>query len=178
MGTLLALSRGIDIVNRTVGKLFGWFVLLAVLVSAVNASIRYSLSTSSNAWLELQWYLFSAVFLLCAPYTLQLNEHIRIDIISSRMSPRSRNWMEVCGLLLFLAPLCLVMLYEGWGFFLQSYPSEQSNNAGGLLRWPVKSLILVGFGLLAAQTLSELIKRIAVMQGRIPDPHAAKTGAH
>ena len=178
MGALLALSRAIDAINRAIGKLFGWLVLVAVLVSAVNASVRYIFSNSSNAWLELQWYLFAGVFLMCAPYTLLMNEHIRIDIISGRMSKTARNWLEVIGLVFFLAPLCIIMLYEGWQFFLQSYPNEQSNNAGGLLRWPVKSLILFGFGLLLAQTVSELIKRVAVMQGRIADPHASKSGAH
>ncbi len=178
MRLLLSFSRGVDLLNTFVGKAVGWLVLIAVLVSSANATIRYLFSNSSNAWLELQWYLFSAVFLLCAGYTLLKNEHIRIDIILGRLSPPARHWIEIFGLVVFLVPLCVVMLYEGWPYFLQSYPAEQSSNAGGLLRWPVKLMILVGFVLLLAQGLSQLVKRIAILRGLIPDPYASQQQSH
>lgn len=179
MQALLALSRLIDSITTFAGKAVGWLVLVAVLVSAGNATIRYIFSNSSNAWLELQWYLFAAVFLVCAAYTLLKNEHIRIDIVSSRLTPMSRNVIELIGLLGFILPLCAIMLYEAWPYFMLSWRgNEMSSNAGGLIRWPSKALIIVGFGLLLAQTLSETIKRVAVMMALIPDPHVKKASAH
>ena len=179
MDGLLAWSRAMDALTTRIGKLVYWLVLLAVLVSATNAVVRYSLNISSNAWLELQWYLFSAVFLLCSPYTLLANQHIRIDIVNARLPPRMRHTIDIVGHVVFLLPLCALMIYEAWPYFWRSFASgEISGNAGGLIRWPAKALIVVGFALLLLQGVSELIKRVAVRQGLIPDPHAAKSGSH
>ena len=145
------------------------------LVSAVNATVRKVFDTSSNSWLELQWVLFSAVFLLCSPWTLLANEHIRIDILNNLLPTRTRNIIEVVGHAFFLLPLTIVMVITGIPFFLSSYAiNEQSWNSGGLPQWPAKSLIMIGFGLLLIQGLSELVKRIAVMRDLIPDPHAGQ----
>ena len=172
MRGLLALSRAVDAVNSRIGKWVAWLVVAAVLVSAANATIRKVFDTSSNAWLELQWYLFSAVFLLCASWTLMANEHIRIDIVNNFLPKRLRNWIDVAGHLLFLTPFTLVMIVTGLPFFLASWRvNEVSSNAGGLLVWPVKLLVPVAFVLLFFQGISELIKRIAVMRGEIPDPY-------
>jgi TRAP-type mannitol/chloroaromatic compound transport system permease small subunit len=171
MKTLLALSRLIDAVNEYVGRAVYWLVLAAVLVSSANATMRYAFNMSSNAWLETQWYLFAAVFLLCAGHTLLHNEHIRIDVVSSLFSRRSRVWIDVFGTLFFLLPMALIIMWLSWPMFMNAYVgNEMSSNAGGLLRWPAKLLIPVGFFLLAAQGLSELIKRIAFLMGLIPDP--------
>ena len=179
MQALLAISRGIDALTTRIGKAVYWLVLVAVLVSAGNAMIRYSLDRSSNAWLELQWYLFSAIFLLCAAYTLLHNEHIRIDIVAGRLAKRSQHTIDVFGHVVFLIPLCALMLYEAWPYFWLSFASgEMSGNAGGLIRWPAKLLIILGFALLLLQGVSELIKRVAVLRGLIPDPYAAKSGSH
>jgi TRAP-type mannitol/chloroaromatic compound transport system permease small subunit len=179
MSGLLKLSRAIDAFNQSVGRALSWLILVAVLVSSVNAIVRKVFNTSSNAWLELQWYLFSAVFLGCAAYTLLKNEHIRIDVVSSHLGQRYRNVMELVGHVFFLMPLCIMMLYYGWPFFLNSFNiGEVSQNAGGLIQWPAKLMIPVGFGMLFAQAISETIKRAAVMQGLIPDPHAARSGPH
>ena len=179
MAGLLRLSAAIDWLNDRVGRLFYWLILLTVVVSAGNAVMRYAFNRSSNAWLEIQWYLFSAVFLACAAYTFLNNEHIRIDIFSNRLSPKGRNWIEVFGHLLFLMPLCAVMLYEAWPYFMSAFRSgEVSSSAGGLVRWPARMLIPFGFALLFLQMLSELIKRVAVMMDLIPDPHAGKAGSH
>ncbi|HEX2136833.1 MAG TPA: TRAP transporter small permease subunit [Microvirga sp.] len=173
----LGLARAIDWWNERVGKITAWAIVVAVLVSAINAIIRKVFGTSSNAWLELQWYLFGAVFMLCASWTLRANEHIRIDIVSSRLSQRSRNIIEMIGHLFFLLPFVAVMIYLSLPFFLRSYQSgEVSTNAGGLLIWPAKGLILLGFVLLALQWLSELIKRVAVMRGELVDEHALGGG--
>lgn len=178
MDFLLLMSRGVDWVTYRIGKLMGWLVLAAVLVSSLNAVSRYLFNMSSNAWLELQWYLFGAVVLLGAAYTLQQNEHIRIDIINSRLKPRTRHIIDVFGHLFFLLPLTLLMVWLGVPFFLHSFASgEVSASAGGLIIWPAKLLVPAGFSLLLLQALSELIKRVAVMQGRIPDPYT-NTGAH
>jgi TRAP-type mannitol/chloroaromatic compound transport system permease small subunit len=175
MGFLLMISRAIDWINETVGKTVFWLVLFAVVVSAVNAVVRYAFNMSSNAWLELQWYFFGAIFLLCAGYTLLRNEHIRIDVVSSRLSPTTRNWIEIVGGVFFLLPLSIGMMWLSWPIFMNAIISgEQSSNAGGLIRWPARLMIPVGFFLLSLQALSELIKRIAVMQGLIPDPHEKK----
>jgi TRAP-type mannitol/chloroaromatic compound transport system permease small subunit len=171
MGLLLAVSRGIDRLNLAIGRLVSWLVLAAVLISAGNALVRYGFSTSSNAWLEIQWYLFSAVFLLCAGYTLLRNEHVRIDVLAGRLSPRAQAWIDLVGSLLFLLPMALIIFWLSWPAVIDSYERhEMSGDAGGLLRWPVKLLIPVGFALLALQGFSELIKRIAFLAGRIPDP--------
>jgi TRAP-type mannitol/chloroaromatic compound transport system permease small subunit len=174
---LLGLSRLIDFFNERIGKITAWAILVAVIVSAVNAIIRKVFGTSSNAWLELQWYLFGAVFMLCASWTLKANEHIRIDIFSSRLSKRGRDWIDIVGHVLFLLPFVVVMLYLSTPFFIRSFQSaEVSTNAGGLLIWPAKGLILLGFALLFVQWLSELIKRVAIMRGLIEDEHAAGGG--
>jgi TRAP-type mannitol/chloroaromatic compound transport system permease small subunit len=171
---LLTLSRAIDAVNFRIGKWLAWLILAAVLVSAVNATVRKVFDTSSNAWLELQWILFSAVFLLCAPWTLISNEHIRIDIVSNLLRQRTRNWIDILGHAVFLLPFTVVMIVTGWPFFMASFRiNEQSGNAGGLTQWPAKFLVPLAFMLLFAQGISELIKRIAVMRGVIPDPYEA-----
>jgi TRAP-type mannitol/chloroaromatic compound transport system permease small subunit len=173
LDALLKLSRIIDAINLRIGKWCALLILAAVFVSAGNAIIRKTLETSSNAWLELQWYLFSAIFLLCAAWTLIVNEHIRIDIVNNFFPQRLRNWIELIGHAFFLLPFTIVMIVTSWPFFLASYRvNEQSSNAGGLLQWPVKFLIPLGFTLLFVQGISELIKRIAVMMGKIPDPYA------
>jgi len=171
MGVLLALSRQIDRVSEKIGKAVYWLVLIAVLISAGNAVMRYSINYSSNSLLEIQWYLFSAIFLLCAPYTLLRNEHIRIDVVVARFSRRTLAWIDVFGTLLFLLPMSLIIMYLSWPMFWQSFVSgEYSSNAGGLIRWPAKILVPIGFALLSLQGLSELIKRIAFLQGVGPDP--------
>ncbi len=179
MQGFLGLSRAIDTFNEKVGRALAWLILLAVIVSTVNAIIRKVFNVSSNAWLEAQWYLFGAVFLGCAAYTFLKNEHIRIDIVSSKMSQRYRNTIELIGHIFFLIPLCLLMIYYGFPFFWASFRiGEMSTNAGGLIQWPAKLMIPVGFTMLFAQAISELIKRLAFMQGLIPDPHGSKSGPH
>ena len=178
MQSLLKLSRGIDAFTRWTGKRLAWLILLAVIVSAVNAIVRKTFDTSSNAWLELQWVLFSIVFLLCSPWTLLDNEHIRIDIVNNMLPKRVRDSIDVIGHVFFLMPLAVVMIITGGPFFMRSVEiNEQSGNAGGLPQWPAKSLIIIGFTLLLVQGISELIKRIAVMRGLIPDPHASQVSA-
>lgn len=173
MQGLLGLSRFIDGLNQRIGKVAAWAIVAAVLVSAINAIIRKVFEISSNAWLELQWYLFGAVFMLCAAWTLKANEHIRIDIVSSRLSKRTRDAIDIFGHLFFLLPFVAVMIYLSVPFFLRSYESgEVSTNVGGLLIWPAKGLILTGFILLALQWASEMIKRIAIMRGELADEHA------
>ena len=172
---LLPVTRVIDAANTWLGKRVAWLILAAVIVSAVNASVRKVFSTSSNSWLELQWVLFSMVFLLCSPWTLLANEHIRIDIVNNLLPKAVRNTIDVIGHAFFLLPLALIMTVTGAPFFYGSYEiNEQSGNAGGLPQWPAKSLIMIGFALLLVQGISELIKRIAIMRDLIPDPHAAQ----
>ena len=172
MTGLLRLSAGIDRMNELIGKSAYWLILVAVLVSTVNAIIRKAFDVSSNAWLELQWQLFGAVFMLCAAYTFLKNEHIRIDIVNSRLPKRVRDWIDLLGHIFFLMPFVLIMLYDGIPFFLASWRiGEQSMNAGGLVQWTAKGLIPLGFFLLFLQGISEIIKRLAVMRGLIPDPH-------
>ena len=171
MKPLLALSRGIDTLNEHLGRLVYWCVLIMVLVSAGNATSRYALNLASNAWLELQWYLFAAVFLLCSGYTLLHNEHIRIDVVSSHLSRRTQVWIDVFGLIFFLLPMSLFIMWLSWPIFMNAWTSgEISGSAGGLIRWPVRLLVPLGFFLLSAQGFSELIKRIAFLRGLIPDP--------
>ena len=170
--TLLPFSRRIDAMNTWLGKRLSWLILAAVFVSAANASVRKIFDTSSNSWLELQWVLFSIVFLLCSPWTLLSNEHIRIDIVNNFLPKWLRNTIEVVGHSLFLLPLTIIMIVTGIPFFLRSIEiNEQSGNAGGLPQWPAKSLIMIGFVLLFVQGVSELIKRAAIIRGLIPDPH-------
>src|SRR3954464_9801713 len=176
--SLLNLSRGIDAFTKWTGKRLAWLILVAVIVSAINAIVRKTFDTSSNSWLELQWVLFSIVFLLCSPWTLLDNEHIRIDIVNNMMPKRVRDWIDIIGHAFFLIPLCIVMIITGGPFFMTSIRiNEQSGNAGGLPQWPAKSLIIIGFAFLLVQAISELIKRIAVMRGIIPDPHASQPHA-
>ena len=178
MQSLLTMSRGIDAFTRWVGKRLAWLILVAVVVSALNAIVRKSFDTSSNSWLELQWVLFSIVFLLCSSWTLLDNEHIRIDIVNNMLPKRMRDSIDVIGHAFFLIPLTVVMIITGGPFFMRSVEiNEQSGNAGGLPQWPAKSLIIIGFTMLLAQGISELIKRIAVMRGLIPDPHASQVNA-
>ncbi|MGZ5836286.1 MAG: TRAP transporter small permease subunit [Xanthobacteraceae bacterium] len=172
MGALLGLSRAIDALNFRIGKTLSWLILIAVLISTANATIRKIFDVSSNSWLELQWILFSAVFLLCSPWTLLSNEHIRIDIVNGMLPQPVRNWIDIVGHAFFLLPLTIIMVITGVPYFLKSfYLNEQSGNAGGLPQWPAKSLIMIGFALLFIQGISELIKRVAVMRGLIPDPY-------
>jgi TRAP-type mannitol/chloroaromatic compound transport system permease small subunit len=171
MKTLIAISRAIDMVNERVGRLVYWGVLIMVLVSAANATSRYALNIASNAWLELQWYLFAAVFLLCSGYTLLHNEHIRIDILTARLSRRAQIWIDILGTLIFMLPVTSYIMWLSWPVFMNAWTSgETSMNAGGLVRWPVRLLVPAGFFLLTAQGISELIKRIAYLRGLIPDP--------
>ena len=178
MQSLLRLSQGIDTFTRWTGKRLAWLILVAIVISAVNAIIRKGFDVSSNAWLELQWVLFGIVFLLCSPWTLLDNEHIRIDIVNNLFSKRWRDIIDVIGHVFFLIPLCIVMIITGGPFFMRSVEvNEQSGNAGGLPQWPAKSLVIIGFAFLLVQGISELIKRIAVMRGLIPDPHASQVSA-
>ena len=171
MKALLAVSRAVDALNEHVGRLIYWCVLIMVLVSAGNATSRYALNIASNAWLELQWYLFAAVFLLCSGYTLLHNEHIRIDVLSSQLSRRAQVWVDVFGLVFFLLPMSLFILWLSWPVFMNAWTSgEISGSAGGLIRWPVRLLVPAGFLLLSLQGFSELIKRVAFLAGLIADP--------
>jgi TRAP-type mannitol/chloroaromatic compound transport system permease small subunit len=176
--SLLPLSRAIDTINTWIGKYVAWLILAAVVVSATNATVRKIFDTSSNSWLELQWVLFSIVFLLCSPWTLLCNEHIRIDIVNNLLPKRARNIIDLVGHAFFLLPLTIIMVVTGIPFFLRSFRiDEQSGNAGGLPQWPAKSLIMIGFALLLAQAVSELIKRVAIIRGMIPDPHETQVHA-
>src|SRR6195952_1825040 len=176
--SLLKMSRGIDAFTKWTGKRLAWLILVAVIVSAMNAIVRKTFDTSSNSWLELQWVLFSIVFLLCSPWTLLDNEHIRIDIVNNTLPKKLRDSIDVMGHVFFLIPLCIIMIITGGPFFMRSYEiNEQSGNAGGLPQWPAKSLVIIGFAFLLVQAISELIKRIAVMRGLIPDPHASQVHA-
>ena len=171
MQPLLKLSGLIDGVNERLGKATTWLVLIVVLISAGNAVMRYAINWSSNAFLEIQWYLFSAIFLLCAGYTLLKNEHVRIDIVSGHCTAKTRAWIDVVGIILFLFPMTYLFITLGWPFFMMSYSGgEMSANAGGLIRWPVKILVPIGFVFLLLQGISELIKRLAFIQDLIPDP--------
>jgi TRAP-type mannitol/chloroaromatic compound transport system permease small subunit len=175
MHALLKVSKAIDWVNTQVGKYVIWLILASTVISAVNAVVRKAFNVSSNAYLEVQWYLFAATFLLCAGYTLLNGEHVKIDVIYSRFSKRNQTWIDVFGFLFFLTPFCLAILWYGVPFFLQGFHSgEMSSNAGGLLRWPVYAMIPLGFGLLMLQCWSEVIKRLAFLQGLISDPTEKK----
>ena len=178
MRSLLRLSTAIDRITAVIGHTVSWFILAAVLISAGNAIVRKAFDTSSNAWLEAQWYLFSAVFLLAAAYTLKRDEHIRIDVVSGMLPKSVRNWIDLIGHVLMLMPFALLMLYYAVPFFLTSWRQhEASSNAGGLIVWPAKVLVVAGFAVLAVQGVSEIIKRIAIMRGDIPDPRG-ESGPH
>lgn len=178
MQALLKVSERIDAFTRWTGKRLAWLILVAVIISALNAIVRKTFDTSSNSWLELQWVLFSVVFLLCSPWTLLDNEHIRIDIFNAMLPKTARNVIDLIGHVFFLLPLTVVMLITGVPFFLRSFQiNEQSGNAGGLPQWPAKSLVMLGFAFLFVQGISEIIKRIAIMRGMIPDPHESQVSA-
>ena len=171
MAALLSASRWIDRISEFVGRWLAWLVLGAVLISAINASVRKLFNTSSNAYLEIQWYLFAAVFLLAAGYTLMRQEHVKIDVISSRFSKRTQIWIDVVGLVLFVLPLVFNVIRLSLPLVIRAYEmNEYSQNAGGLIRWPVFAVLPLGFLLLGIQAVSELIKRIAFLRGLIPDP--------
>lgn len=173
MGALMALSRLIDGINDRIGKSVSWLILVAILVSTANAVVRKVFNTSSNAWLELQWYLYGAAFLLAAAYTLKQNEHIRIDILYGAISRRKQHWIDLFGHVFFLMPMVTLMIWLLAPYALQSYRSgEVSSNSGGLILWPAKTLLLAGFVLLFCQGLSEIVKKIAVMRGLMEDPFA------
>lgn len=175
---LLPVTRVVDAFTTWIGKRLAWLILAAVVVSAVNASVRKIFDISSNSWLELQWVLFSVVFLLCSPWTLLANEHIRIDIVNNLLPKRVRDTIDVVGHVFFLLPLTVVMLITSIPFFMRSFEiNEQSGNAGGLPQWPSKALVMIAFAMLLVQGLSELVKRIAVMRDLIPDPHARQVHA-
>lgn len=179
MESLLSLARIIDALNEKIGKAAAWLILIAVLVSTINALIRYTFSISSNAWLELQWYLFAGTFLLCAPWTLKCNEHIRIDVVTGRFSPRVHAYIDIVGGLFFLIPVCLVILWSAFPFAWESIiTAENSSNAGGLIVWPAKVLIPIAFTLLLLQGVSEVIKRFAFLQGLIDGKEFEKGGGH
>jgi TRAP-type mannitol/chloroaromatic compound transport system permease small subunit len=171
MNILVAIARGIDAVTERVGRAARWLILAAVLISAGNAVARYALNLSSNAWLEIQWYLYAAVFLLCAGYALKHGHHVRIDVISGRFSPRARAWLDIFGTLFFLFPMAVLILALSWPVFVDSWRSgEVSANANGLALWPARLLVPAGFALLVLQGIAELLKRIAFLRGLIPDP--------
>jgi TRAP-type mannitol/chloroaromatic compound transport system permease small subunit len=171
LNALLALSRAIDAFTERIGRVVYWLVLVVVLISAANATVRKAFDYSSNAYLEVQWYLFSVIFLFGAGYTLLRNEHVRIDIIQGRLSPRTQNWIDVFGIVLFLMPMSIIIMWLSWPLFLDSlHRHEVSTNAGGLIIWPARLMVPIGFALLILQGVSELIKRVAYLQGRIPNP--------
>jgi TRAP-type mannitol/chloroaromatic compound transport system permease small subunit len=165
MRALLALSRAIDWLNEQIGIVANWLVLWAALISAGNAASRYLFSQSSNGWLEIQWYMFAGMVLLGAPYTLKMNEHVRVDLVYNLVSERTRIWIDIIGGLLFLLPICIILIYFTWPWFVESWRiNEASSNAGGLIRWPIKLLLPLGFFLLTLQGISEIIKRIAALE--------------
>ncbi|WP_088282515.1 TRAP transporter small permease subunit [Ideonella sp. A 288] len=177
MNGLLKLSDGVDAVSHRIGQLIRWLVLASVLISAANAIIRKAFNISSNGFLEIQWYLFAGVFLLGAGFAFMNNVHVRIDFISSKLSKRTNTLIDAVGIVVFLIPLCVIMISLSWPFFVNAFQSgEMSQNAGGLIRWPAYLLMPVGFGLLLAQALSELIKRIAFLKGLRDEPMSIEGG--
>jgi TRAP-type mannitol/chloroaromatic compound transport system permease small subunit len=171
MAALLGLSRLIDRINEFLGRKVSWLILVAVLISAANAIVRKAFDVSSNAWLELQWYLYGTVFMVAGAYALLKNEHVRIDIVSGNLSKRTRDWIDLFGHVFFLLPFTSLMVYLAWPWFWRSFDTKEiSANAGGLIIWPAKLVVLAGFILLTAQAISEIIKRIAVLRGLLDDP--------
>ncbi|WP_153111654.1 TRAP transporter small permease subunit [Propionivibrio limicola] len=171
MNALLNFSRRVDAMTESVGKAATWIVLLVVLISAGNAVMRYTISYSSNALLEIQWYLFGAIFFACSGYTLLRNEHVRIDLIASKFSRRGQAWIDILGIIFFLMPMAVAIIYFSWPVFLHAFESgEMSNSAGGLIVWPARLMIPAGFLLLSLQALSELIKRVGFLKGLCADP--------
>ena len=179
MSSLLSVSRIIDRLSERVGHAFYWLVLVTVLISAANAVVRKAFNVSSNSFLEIQWYLFSAIFLFLAGYTLLRNDHVRIDVIAGRLSKRTQAWIDIVGTVFFLFPMAFLLMWLSWPVFVDAYERHEiSTNAGGLIIWPARLLVPIGFLLLLVQGLSELIKRIAFLRGLIPDPsekHVEKT---
>jgi TRAP-type mannitol/chloroaromatic compound transport system permease small subunit len=174
---LLSFSRFVDFITERIGRSVYWLVLVAVLISAGNAVIRYAFNRSSNAWLEVQWYLFSAIFLLGAGYALLHNQHVRIDVIASRLSKKAQTWIDILGTVFFLMPMAIAIMWMSWPLFVDSFRfNEMSSNAGGLVVWPARLLVPIGFFLLILQGLSEFIKRIAFLRGLIPDPSEKHEG--
>ena len=170
MRLLLSFSTLIDWVNEKIGNVCNWLVLLACVVSAGNAMVRYAYDTRSNAWLEVQWYMFAVIVMFGASYTLKRNEHVRVDLLYMTLSRRGQLWIDILGTLVFLLPTCAILAWLSWPFFMQSYNVyEHSSNAGGLLRWPIKLVLPIGFALVALQGLSELIKRVAFLNGYAVD---------
>lgn len=179
MSFLLSVSRLIDRLSERIGHAFYWLVLATVLISAANAVVRKAFNYSSNSLLEIQWYFFSAIFLFLAGYTLMRNEHVRIDVIASRLSKKTQTWIDIIGTLFFLFPMAFLIMWLAWPVFVEAYERhEVSTNAGGLIIWPARLLVPIGFALLIVQGVSELIKRFAFLRGLIPDPsekHVEKT---
>jgi TRAP-type mannitol/chloroaromatic compound transport system permease small subunit len=179
LNALLSLSRAIDAATERIGRTFYWLILVTVLISAANATVRKLFNYSSNSFLEIQWYLFSAIFLFLAGYTLKNNEHVRIDIVTGRLSARARTWIDILGTIFFLLPMAVLIMWLSWPIFVDTWQRhEVSTNAGGLIIWPARLLVPVGFFLLIVQACSELIKRFAFLRGLIPDPsekHVDKT---
>jgi len=175
MTKLLKICAAIDFVNERIGRWASWLTLLAVLVCTVNAVVRYTVNMSSNAWLELQWYLNAGMFLLVAAYALKMNAHVRIDVIQGKLSPRAQAWIDILGGLFFLLPMTLIIAWYAWPSLVNSWQiNEMSSDHGGLIRWPMRLLIPVAFLLLALQGLSEVIKRCAFLAGRAPNPAEAR----
>ena len=171
MNALLAFSRLMDRTSERSGHTIYWLVLVAVLISCINAVVRKTFNWSSNSLLEIQWYLFSAIFLFCAGYTLLRNQHVRIDVVSGRLSKHAQAWIDILGTLFFLLPMAIMIMVLSWPVFIQAFErNEVSTNAGGLIIWPARLLVPIGFFLLSAQGISELIKRVAFLKGLIPDP--------
>ena len=178
MDTLLRLSHGIDAMSRFIGKFIIWLVLAAAVTSAANAVARKAFSIGSNAFLEIQWYLFGLIFLSCGGYTLMRNEHVRIDLLSSKLSRRGQVWIDIFGIVFFLMPMAIAIMVLSWPVFVNAWQSgEMSNSAGGLIVWPARFMVPAGFFLLVLQGLSELIKRIGFLKGLCPDPSAKGSNA-
>lgn len=178
MKSLIALSRAIDAINETAGRLAWWLILLCIFISAGNAVARYGFNLGSNGFLEIQWYLYSMVFLGAAGYTLKHNAHVRIDLVAGRLSPRAQAWIDLFGHVFMLLPVCAIMLWFGWTAFTESYRiNEISTDAGGLLRWPIKLLVPAAFALLILQGVSETIRKIAFLRGLLPPPVAEPESA-
>ena len=178
MNALLKLSRLIDSMTERVGKAAIWLVLVVVLISAGNALMRYTINYSSNSLLEIQWYLFGLIFLSCGGYTLMRNEHVRIDLLSSKLSRRGQVWIDIFGIVFFLMPMAIAIMVLSWPVFVNAWQSgEMSNSAGGLIVWPARLMVPAGFFLLVLQGLSELIKRIGFLKGLCPDPSAKGSNA-